>query len=225
MRHQATVELDQKIVGQPVSAIDGLRYLQPAATGKLRRRFGRRQPVAPAGRPFAQHVEPVEDAARSHAAPALPPWPHGASVSPITGKQFVATLARQNDLETACARRLGQLEGRQDGVVGRGVVHNAGNARQQTPEIRLVERNLDHVGAQRAGDGACMGALVGHGRIVEAGGKGLHRSVVELRHQGEQDRTVDTARQEHAIRDIGALVHLDTVDQRPIKLPHRLVLA
>ena len=58
----------------------------------------------------------------------------------------------------------------------------------------------------------------------EAGGIGAHRPIVELRHQRQQGRAVDAARQEHAIGHVGALVHLDAAGKRVLQARYRLRL-
>ena len=69
-----------------------------------------------------------------------------------------------------------------------------------------------------------MLALVGRARRVEAGGEGQHRLAVQPRHQREQRRTVDAARQEHAVRHVAALMQIDAFLQRAVQPVQRRVL-
>ena len=75
VRHQAAIDLQQKIVGQPIGAIERLRLLEPACRPRLRcaarrRPCRRRQPLG-----VAQDAEPVEQAAAAHLAAAEPARP------------------------------------------------------------------------------------------------------------------------------------------------------
>src|SRR3546814_10206482 len=76
---------------------------------------------------------------------AAPPGTHHAAVASVAREQLVAALSGKHDLDLL--RRLArQLPGRQDGVIGRRIVHARGDGRQQRPEILLVEVDLDVLG-------------------------------------------------------------------------------
>ncbi len=122
MRHQTAVELDEKIVGQPIGAIGGLRDLQPRASGRAGGELGGGDAVAPAGEIAAQDAQPVEIAAAARHLAARPPRPHHRPVAAIAGEELVAALAGEDDLEPALAGRTGELVGRQDCVVGSRIV-------------------------------------------------------------------------------------------------------
>src|SRR5579875_3122885 len=106
MRHQAAVELGEKVVGQPVGAIGRLRHLEPRAAGRRGGELGRLDAVAPAGELGAQHAEPFEIAAAADQLAAEPPRPHHRAIAAVAGEQLVAALARQDDLQSGGARGL-----------------------------------------------------------------------------------------------------------------------
>src|SRR5579883_3360965 len=54
MRHQATIELAEKVVGQPIRAIRRLGDLQPAASRRRRMQLRTSNSVAPAGKIAAE---------------------------------------------------------------------------------------------------------------------------------------------------------------------------
>ena len=217
MGHEAAVELGQQVVGQPVGAIDGLDHLQRAAAIAVLDGLGRGDAVAPADRLVAQHAEAVEDTAPAERLAAAPPGPDRAAIAAIAGEQLVATLAGQHHLQLARRRRR-QLVGRQRRIVGHRVVEAGRHLGQQRPEIGLAELDLDMLGAEPAGHGAGLLALiVGGAGVGEAHGVRPHRMPVEPRHHGQQRGAVDAARQEHAVGHVGALVDGDAVLERRVE--------
>ena len=62
-----------------------------------------------------------------------------------------------------------------------------------------------------AGQGAGMFTFVMHVRIRKARRERHHRVGVEAAHHRQQNGGIDAARQEHAVRHVGALVHAHTV--------------
>ncbi len=209
VRHQAAIELGEQVVRQPVGAIGGLRRLQRGAPAARRLDFGRGDAGTPIGRGRAQDIEPVERAFEAHRPAEQEPRTHGAAVAAVTGENLVAALARENHLEPGRARRLAELERRQHRVVGAKIVHRRHDLGQKPPEVAFVELDLDMLGAGGLGDGAGVRALVRRKRAGKGGGEGDHRLGIEPRHHREQDRGIDAAREEHAVRHVGALVQLD----------------
>ena len=96
--------------------------------------------------------------------------------------------------------RLADEEERQRGLVAERLVERLGEARQQLRRVRL-EHDLLVARPVALGDRAREGALV-VGRVREADGEGTDRLGACLRHQRDDDRGVDPAREERAERHV-----------------------
>ena len=148
MRHQAAIDLEQEIVGQPIGAIERLCLLQPGAALGGDALLGILHALTPAAR-VAQDAEPIEQTATAHLAAAKPARPERAAIASVAGEQLVAALAAEHDLHVP-RRLLGEEIGRQHRVVGGRIVHRGGDRRQRGPEIVLGDFDLDVLGAGSA---------------------------------------------------------------------------
>ena len=146
--HQAAIELEQKVVRQPGRDVGPLGLLQ---RGEARRRLGLRTPVRQGGRLVG---------ARLGGAAAQPRGAQRPAIAAVAAEELVAALAREHNGERALSG-LGQLVGRQGGVVGGGVVQRPGDLREDSPEVRLAEAGLAPVEVQRFRNAFGLAALVG----------------------------------------------------------------
>ena len=127
-------------------------------------------------------------------------------------------------LSPACRAARGKGVGRQDRVIGGRVVDRRDDLRQQPPEIRLVEHDLDMLGPDRLRGGARSGALVGHLACRETDREGLDRPLGQPRHHDQHGRRIDAAREKHPERDVRALVEAHAFSQRRIQPRQCLLL-
>ena len=158
MAHQAAVELDQQVVRQPVLDIMPLQCCQRAVTvGQPRHHRGHcgfRFPVS-CGKLRCKIVT-EQACAKGRTRPCRefrPDRPHAGAVAAIAGEEFIAALARQDDLDVAGGPAR-QMQRRQNGVIRRRVV--AGKRRQTgiCQKIRLSIGNIDEIGALGGGETA-----------------------------------------------------------------------
>ncbi len=92
------------------------------------------------------------------------------------------------------------------------------------PDHPFVDLDRLVVRAERLGYYRGMFALIRGSRRIEAGGVCQNRLAVQARHQCEQSGAVDAARQEHAVRNVAALMQIDALFQRAIQPFQRRVL-
>ena len=134
VRHQAAIDLEQKIVGQPVGAIERLRLLEPRAALGRDALLGVVHALTPAAR-VAQDAKPVEQAAAAHLAAAEPARPERAAIASVPREQLIAALAAEHDLHVP-RRLLGKEIGRKNRVVRGRIVHRGGNRRAASSRNR-----------------------------------------------------------------------------------------
>ena len=156
--------------------------------------------------------------------PPQPGGPKGAAIAAIAAEQFIAPLAGENHGQGSLGG-LGQLEGRQDGVVGGGVVQGGGDLGQQGPEVLLGEGGLPPVEVQRPGHPLGLPPFIPGARRIEATGKGGDGPTVEPAHQGGDGGRVDPAGQKQAIGHVGPLMDPHAVLQHRIQLSQQGSLA
>ena len=130
MGHQAAVQFDQQVVGQPVGKIHRLVDLQGGAARRCFHLFDSCDSGPPVGALIPEHAQAVQHAALAHGAAAKQPGPHGPAVASVTAKHLVAALAAEHHLEAVFMDRTGQFIGGQDGIVRRRVVGGGNDGRQ-----------------------------------------------------------------------------------------------
>ncbi len=217
MAHQAAVELDEEVIGEPLAAIDQLGALQRGEAAPRRHLpFGCIEPRPP--RPEPEAGKPVEDAAAPRRALHPAPGPEEAAVAAIAPEHLIAPLAAEHHLEPErLARPFAQKPGGKGGGIGGRIVEGGGDARRVAPEIGLRHAEAFASGADRACHGERRLALIARIRTVIADGERHHRGRGKPVHQPEQGRGIDPAREEEAVRHVGTEMKGDTFGEHLIE--------
>ena len=107
------------------------------------------------------------------------------AVAAVAREHLVPAFAREHHLDAALARERGELERRQDRVIGDRIVEGRGDRGQKPPEVVLGEADRLKRGARGGRDRARVIAFVGGACIVEADRECANGRVVQLAHEGQ----------------------------------------